>query len=208
MNFLFSKPRATVYYNNQPPPEQPQQTIQFMKRVKQVQTNTNLQNKITIMATPPKPEGKKMKWGEPIWFFFHTMAEKINPDKFHIIRIRFFQIVSNICKNLPCPICSEHATQYLNNTNLNTIQTKEQLIDFFFTFHNSVNLRKGEPLFQIEQLHDKYSKANIVNIINNFLVNFTDKSFNMRMLADDFQRKQITKDIKSWLTDNLQYFNP
>jgi hypothetical protein len=207
MNFLFSKPRATVYYNNQPPPENQNQSIQFMKRFRQLQPNTAIQNKVTIIEAPAKPEGKKMLWGEPIWFFFHTMAEKVNPDSFQIIRVRFFQIVSNICKNLPCPICAEHATQYLNNTNLNTVQTKEQLIDFFFTFHNSVNMRKGVPLFPKEQLRDKYSKANIVNIINNFIVNFNDKSFNVRMLADDFQRKQIIKDIKAWLTDNLQYFN-
>jgi hypothetical protein len=157
---------------------------------------------------PPEPEKKKMKWGEPVWFFFHTMAEKVNPESFPKIRLEFLKIVSSICRNLPCPMCSQHAASYLDNFNINTIQTKEQLIDFFYAFHNEVNRRKGFQEFPRELLHDKYSKANTINIINHFLIHFLDKSYSIRMIAEDFHRKRLVVEIKTWLSTNLQHFQP
>lgn len=160
----------------------------------------------TITEIPPDPPKKKMKWGEPVWFFFHTMAEKVKPESFQTIRLSFLKIVSNICRNLPCPNCAQHATSYIENTNLNTIQTKEELIEYFYVFHNEVNKRKGVQLFPKELLREKYSKANTINIINNFLFHFLDKSFSIRMIADDFHRKRLVDEIKQWLNSNYQYF--
>jgi len=95
----------------------------------------------------------------------------------------------------------------LASINMNNIQTKEQLIDLFYVFHNEVNKRKGFAQFPRELLHEKYSKANTVNIINYFLLHFLDKSYSIRMIADDFHRKRLVEDIKKWLKENLQHFN-
>jgi len=163
-------------------------------------------NSITEVVEQPDPNKKKMKWGEPVWFFFHTIAEKVIPERFSLIRIELLKIIYNVCRNLPCPICAEHASQYLDNTNLNTIQTKEQLIEFLYTFHNEVNRRKGFSVFPRELLREKYASANISNIIRYFLTSFLDKSYSIRMIADDFHRKRLVDEIRSWLTYNIGNF--
>jgi hypothetical protein len=71
-----------------------------------------------------------------------------------------------------------------------------------------VNKRKGVALFPRELIREKYSKANTLNIINHFLVNLLDKSYSIRMIADDFHRKRLVEDIKKWLSNNLQHFQP
>jgi hypothetical protein len=179
-----------------------------MNRLARPIQKVNKQPVQTIQEVPQDPTKKKMKWGEPVWFFFHTIAEKVKPESFSIIRMELLQLVTNICRNLPCPTCSEHATKYLENTNINTVKTKEQFIEFFYTFHNEVNKRKGLAQFPRELLQEKYSKANTLNIINHFLVNLLDKSYSIRMIADDFHRKRLVEDIKKWLSSNLQHFQP
>ena len=206
MNIMFSKPRSTL------PPSVNTDNIammnvfgmnQFVRR--QQPSNQPVQ---TIKEVPEDPSKKKMKWGEPVWFFFHTIAEKVNPESFATVRVELLQLITSICRNLPCPTCSQHASTYLANTNLNTIKTKEQLIEFFYTFHNEVNKRKGFAQFPRELLREKYSKANTMNIINHFLVNLLDKSYSIRMIADDFHRKRLVVEIKKWLGNNLQHFQP
>ena len=159
-----------------------------------------------IIEVASDPTKKKMKWGEPVWFFFHTIAEKVHPESFPKIRVELLKIISNICRNLPCPLCSQHAVVYLDNTNMNLIQTKEHLIEFFYNFHNEVNKRKGFQQFPRELLHEKYSKANTSNIVHYFLVSFLDKSYSIRMIADDFHRKRLVDDITQWLRNNYQHF--
>jgi hypothetical protein len=86
------------------------------------------------------------------------------------------------------------------------IQNKEQLINMFFVFHNSVNNRKGYPLFKYDELHEKYSKAITVNIIQNFLHAFTQKNKNVHMIANDMHRKRILNTITAWFDKNIQNF--
>ena len=206
MNLMFSNPRATlppsVRQNNVPT-----MNVLGMKKLISRSPQPVNQPVQTIQEVPADPAKKKMKWGEPVWFFFHTIAEKVKPESFAIIRVELLQLIVSICRNLPCPTCSQHATAYLANANINNIKTKEQLIDFFYNFHNEVNGRKGFALFPRELLRDKYSKANTANIINYFLVNLLDKSYSIRMIAEDFHRKRLVGEVKTWLNANLQHFN-
>ena len=115
--------------------------------------------------TQPKPEQpldprkKPMKWGEPTWFLFHTLAEKIKPEYYAELQKELLNLIYTICSNLPCPNCAKHATQYLNAVNFNTLTTKESLQLLLHRFHNEVNLRKGFAEFPLEQLKPKYSAA-------------------------------------------------
>jgi len=204
MNMVFSKPAAN--YRNQ----QQIQNMNFIyaqiKPPRVVHNNYNQTISITQETIPPPPP-KKMKWGEPTWFFMHTMAQKLKPEYFQQIRQGFLSQINNICRNLPCPDCAAHASQYLDKSNFNRIQTKDELILFLYDFHNSVNVRKGIPNFPKEELYDKYSKANTTNIINYFLFHFADKSKSIRMISNDMYRMRIINLLKEWLNSNLQYFD-
>lgn len=168
------------------------------------------QQQQTAAANPPipvPPATKKMKWGEPTWFLFHTLAEKVKPEYFNDVRKDLLNIIYTICANLPCPNCASHATSYMKGVNFDTIITKDHLRILLYRFHNEVNRRKGFPEFPVEQLTEKYSKANTVNIIHYFMPFFEDKHASVRMIADDLHRSRIALQLKAWFNKNIGAFD-
>lgn len=150
---------------------------------------------------------KKMRWGEPTWYAFHTLAEKVKEDSFPIIRLELLNMINMICNNLPCPQCAKHATQHMNSINFNSIQTKSQLQIMLFNFHNDVNRRKGFSIFEYEELGPKYSKANLIPILQNFMRYFEDKTGSFRLIADEMQRARLCNHIRTWFKNNLLHFD-
>ncbi len=154
-----------------------------------------------------KSDGNKMKWGRPIWTFFHVLAEKIKPEEFQIVRKELLDIVFTICNTLPCPVCATHATEYMKGINFNTIQTREDLKMLFFNFHNSVNVRKNYKPFEYADLESVYSQMNTLNVFNNFIFAYQDRVRSIKLLSDDLYRKRLSKRIIEWLNENIQKFN-
>jgi len=158
---------------------------------------------------PPEPgKPKSMKWGEPVWFFLHTLAHKVKDESFFALRGDILKHIYTICTNLPCPDCSGHAKNYLNGINFNNIRTKTDLKNMLFEFHNSVNRRKGFVEFPKEELDRKYDSANFNAIVNYFVHVFLDRHASPRMISDDMYRARLTQIIKQWISDNLIHFNP
>lgn len=205
---LFTNPRTNqsyIYGNVQ---------IQNKNITLMPQQLNNVRQIITNSAEPVVPEApkeikrpKSMKWGEPTWFFFHTIAEKVKEEKFDIIRKELLNLVYSICANLPCPDCASHASDYMKGINFNSIQTKQNFKDLLFTFHNAVNEKKGFEKFPYDKLDEKYSKAVFVNIVQNFLIHFQNKHSSIHMIANDLHRNRVVEQIKLWLQENIIYFN-
>ena len=166
----------------------------------------NIINKEPEQIQIQEPE-KKILWGPAIWFLLHTLAEKVKPELFSSIRVELLNNIYSICVNLPCPLCSNHAKEYLDKVNFNAIQSKNDLKILLFNFHNDVNKRKNYGLFSKEELDEKYSKANTVNIIHNFMYYFKDKNRSPKLIADDLQRRHIAVILKQWFSNNLQHFD-
>ncbi len=210
---IFSNPRQSQNYNSG---NRANIISMFHNRIKNVSINQGIINKIplesqqkekTQIEQPKDPKKKSMKWGEPTWFLFHTLAQKVKESDFQLIRKDLINIIYTICTNLPCPDCAKHATEYMNNINFNAIQTKTQLKDMLFVFHNTVNSRKGFPIFPREELDIKYSRANTINIIKNFIVHFENKNKSIRMISDDIYRARISNNLKQWLNQNITHFD-
>jgi hypothetical protein len=151
---------------------------------------------------------KKIKWGYPTWLLFHTMSVKIREDVFDDVIGNVLNIIYTICVNLPCPDCANHAKSYLDSINFRTIRTKYQLQKMLFDFHNSVNVRKGYPIFKFENLEETYSKAITRNVIVNFMDHFRDKSRSIKMIANDFHRVRLVNELTEWFNQNITIFDP
>jgi hypothetical protein len=172
----------------------------------------HIPNKVTVVLSQTYEEkvssiqdGKKIKWGEPFWFLFHVLAEKIKESEFPSLRAGLLNLIYTICSNLPCPECTSHAVQYLNGINFNTIQTKNDLKMMLFNFHNTVNARKNYPIFPLEKM-DKYTKGLVVPVIENFMRHFLINHKNFHLIADDMQRRQISAGVRGWFRDNIGSF--
>ena len=149
---------------------------------------------------------KKEIWGPAIWNLFHTIASKIKEDQYPIIKQQLFVFIRRICRLLPCPDCSNHATAFLSKINDNKITTKTELIKFLFFFHNSVNNRKQKEIFKIENIN-QYNNNNLTNVYNYFVGIFSNATKgNMGTIADNFHRNILTTDFKKWITCNSNSF--
>ena len=135
------------------------------------------------------------------------MAQKIKEPYFPQIKNEFLNIIYIICINLPCPTCAEHAKKYMESIRYQTIQSKQQLKDMLFEFHNSVNQRKGVALFPYSQLDAKYNAAISSNILRNFMFHFKDKSHNLRMISQEMYRNMVVKQVTNWFSNNSMYFD-
>jgi hypothetical protein len=174
--------------------------------------NKNIQYPVNKYTAPqpntPQETPKKIKWGYPTWLLFHTMSVKIRDDVFENVITNVLNIIYTICVNLPCPDCANHAKSYLDSINFRTIRTKYDLQKMLFDFHNSVNVRKGYPIFKFENLEETYSKAITRNVIINFIEHFRDKSHSIKMIANDFHRTRLVNELTDWFNQNITIFLP
>ena len=91
-------------------------------------------------------------WGPSTWIFMHTLAAKIKETSFPLIGPNVIHILIQICNNLPCPECSQHAREFWSKVKTVNIKTKTDLINLLFVFHNMVNKRKQSRPFKYENL--------------------------------------------------------
>jgi hypothetical protein len=145
------------------------------------------------------------QWGPPTWTFIHTLAEKIKDEHYAIIGPSTIQYIIQICNNLPCPECSDHARQFWSKVNTNKVNTKQDLINLLFVFHNSVNKRRVVKQFKYSDI-EYYKSMNIISAFNNFGRNFHTKG-NMAQLTQSFHRTRLLTSLKKWLMANIQHFD-
>jgi len=143
-------------------------------------------------------------WGTPTWYFFHSLAEHINEDFYKHNKDTIKDYIIKICTNLPCYECTKHAKQYIRyNLNSNSIGDKEKLKTFFFKFHNAVNKRIQKPEFTD---FDKYKRANLIQVYNQFKHVFTRNSSLEKGFCDSLNRRNIIHSLDIFFKHNKANF--
>jgi hypothetical protein len=185
----------------------------------QIQMQMQMQNRRVMSMNPrsnalvqkPKTfspsDGDRIKWGRPTWRFFHILAHKIKPEHFKQVRKDMLDTIYSICCTLPCPVCSEHAKQYMNAINFNTIQTKEDLKDMLFNFHNAVNVRKNYAPFNREELDATYNEFNTIAVAREFMFYYKDRNRSIKLVADDMMRAKIAVNVQNWFNGVYQFMD-
>lgn len=145
--------------------------------------------------------GKIIEWGNITWIFFHTIAEKVDEKKFPEIKTKLINIIFGVCRNLPCPICSQDAIKILNKAYLNNIKTKAHFIEFLRQFHNIINIKLSKPTMTRDQIKQIYSNKKMNDVSNTFFSIYHTKSYNPKLLAQSIHRgiyfQVLIKDINS-----------
>ena len=186
------------------PNQKPIQTMSFQSRSFPNQRQPSL----SPVKTFAESNRQKIKWGWPTWKFFHVIAHKIKPEYFKQVRKELLDTIYSICTTLPCPVCAQHATQYMNAMNFNNIQTKEDLKDMLFAFHNSVNARKNYKPMDKSELDATYANYNTFAVAREFMHYYKDKHRSMKLMADDLLRSRIAVNIQHWFNNFYKYCEP
>ena len=148
----------------------------------------------------------KEQWGNASWFLFHTLAEKLKDEHISILPSLISQF-SNICNNLPCVECTNHASQYINNTNIHSIHSKELFIQFLNVFHNNVNMKLDKPIFTLEECREKYSNANTNRIIEYFFNVMKMIRYGQYDMIYSRSRNKAYYDLNLYLQENFHCFH-
>jgi len=146
------------------------------------------------------------EWGPACWIFFHTIVSKVKPDEFMKIRDGLTNQLRIICSNLPCPSCSNHSKRYFQRQRSLDFQTKEEMIGFWWHFHNHVNKMKGKREFLFSEVND--SSHNLRNTYQDFYRKYGAKDNGLKMMSDTFYRKNILTGFHKWIAvNNNSFFN-
>jgi hypothetical protein len=143
-------------------------------------------------------------WGPAVWTLFHTLVEKLNPNAYKHIGESLFGNIVQICKVLPCPECSNDASNFLAKINFNNFKTKDELKNMLYLFHNWVNAKKLKPLYNYADMN-KYKNMNLLYVIKNFIIKYNTKG-NMKLLSESFQRQLVLKNFISWFNASVHAF--
>tara|TARA_Y100000816_G_scaffold88420_1_gene60916 strand:- start:1401 stop:1850 length:450 start_codon:yes stop_codon:yes gene_type:complete len=143
-------------------------------------------------------------WGPATWNLLHTICEKIYEDKFNIAKNDLYKIITLISISVPCPICRNHATNYLNTHKINKCNTKESLKMFVYNLHNAASINANKPLFDVTIL-EKYKNSSFSNIYRNY-INIYNKN-RTDDLEYSFRRRINISEISTLLVKNTSNFN-
>ena len=143
-------------------------------------------------------------WGNATWNLLHTICEKIYEDKFYIAKNDLFTMINLICLSVPCPICREHATNYLKANNIEKCNTKEELKLYVYNLHNNASINAKNNLFDTSIL-EQYKNFSFIKVYNNYT-----KVYNANKTDDlrySFRRILNLKEINKLLIKNTLNFN-
>jgi hypothetical protein len=144
-------------------------------------------------------------WGPSTWIFMHTLAAKIKESSFPLVSPNLIMFLIQICNNLPCPECSEHAKQFWSKVKTSNINNKTDLINLLFVFHNMVNKRKQLKAFKYENLK-YYESRNLIETYNTFSKNFNTRG-NMNLINESFRRNMMLTSLRKWIMANIIHFD-
>ena len=147
----------------------------------------------------------KQEWGNATWYLFHTLAEKLKPE-FSGESGELFRQIKLLCTNLPCPDCSQHATSCLNDVNTNSINSRENLIEFIWQFHNRVNGRIGKAQFSREECRRKYTYSITRIIFTNFISVFKMNARNEKAMMHSYRRQMSTQGFEKYMYANTHKY--
>ena len=144
------------------------------------------------------------QWGPPTWFFLHSFVEKIPESDYIELKDEMCKIILKICHNLPCIECTKHAKLYTKNgLNSKTLDTKEKLRQYLFTFHDTVNIRLKKEKFTD---YDKYKSANLVLIYNHFKSHYLKYNDYKRGFIDTMVKNKILKMTDKFIIEHHKKF--
>ena len=148
----------------------------------------------------------KSVWGNATWYLFHSLAHNIKETEFLSIKPDLIYVIKTVSGNLPCPECSSDAITKLEKVNFDNIKTKQEFKLLLFNFHNQVNAKLGKPGYLLTELDEKYSKANINAIYNNFFKIYSSNVNIPQLMSSSFHRRNNLPKIRAALDKIIASF--
>jgi hypothetical protein len=112
----------------------------------------------------------------------HALAQKAGkalfPSMYDDERRQWINILSTLPKMIPCSMCRAHAEEWIAAHPFAIIKTmpysdlNDWIIDWVYTFHESINARNGKPSFDkalLAQTYNSVSVAGALRVLKPFI---------------------------------------
>jgi hypothetical protein len=103
------------------------------------------------------------QWGPLIWSYLHLIASTFPDEPSKEAREKVVQLVNHVANFIPCGMCSGHFKSYLEQNHIwDWTKSRDKLEEYFFTFHESVNDRRGvskELRLSLEKVRKMYREG-------------------------------------------------
>lgn len=146
------------------------------------------------------------EWGNSCWSLFHSTAVKLKDGQTHLVPV-IVNLIYNICNNLPCPTCREHAISTFKRLKRERVKTKEDLIKCMWQFHNIVNQHTGKPFCSREKHDELYLEVKLGSIITNWIKIMSRTTPGHTNMLYTFSRSNIVKTVIDFYTKHRGSFN-
>ena len=140
---------------------------QFVDESKNDSPNINMKWTTLQYANSSDPN----VWGPSFWFTLHNGAARYPIKASPICAERMKGFIMGMPVMIPCEKCQDHATAHIeqNYHRMNEIVSgREQLFNFFVSFHNYVNKRYGKPEMDYKKAYDLYTSSTNVTKLTYF----------------------------------------
>ena len=165
----------------------------------------NVAQPSSSIASSRLPPSAGMPWGEPIWTFFHALAEQVVAERYTECRADLARIVREMSASLPCPECAAHATAYTLRVNWAALNTRDDFREMLCAYHNSVNARKAQPQFAVADLAARYGAVDMRAAAARALHYFEGRHSlsNVGLAPHTFQRTRTAAAARAWIAANV-----
>ena len=147
----------------------------------------------------------KQAWGNATWFMMHTLSQKLRPE-YDSAAPTVLRQLKNICHNLPCPDCTDHAIHMFATANTAAVVDRSSLIRFFHEFHDHVNRRLGKKSMSLQACEELYSRGHTRIIIRHFFNVMKNIKSQDKAMIYGFRRQECLKQFAEFLDKNLHIF--
>jgi len=149
---------------------------------------------------------KKDVWGNACWHLFHAACIKLKPERIDLVH-DLLRLITTICRNLPCPTCSDHASHIMSGIIINRIKTQSDLITCIYQFHNKVNARIEHPICAREHHDAIYKNAILGKIIQHFITTMNINWPGDRNMLYSMSRNRMLQTVIDFFRKNKDAFN-
>ena len=189
MSFTFGK----IWSQNKKNPVKRRRKSNFMNN------KLVLSNKVVRKQSPEKSKikiytKKNLPWAYATWHLFHIIPARISDNNFRLHKELILKFISHCCNKLPCPYCKKHAQNYIRRYTLARINTKQQLEEYLFNFHN--NAHRVPRHVKRDAVLPQYKTMNIQMVFKKFEQTFFQSFIGGRYFSDwirnDFKSEYYT----------------
>ena len=142
-------------------------------------------------------------WGRPLWYLIHTITYNYSKKPSEYEKYVYYKFFSYIPDLILCTYCKRHYYKFISRLDIKLhINKKTDLINYFISLHNSINLRLKKKIISRTEANSLYKNCNTEYILKYiktiFFMNKNKYKQFIKLLILVFPNKHLSSKLISY----------